>query len=143
MIDTMIFDVLAADDDAREATLRAVREGRLCLLTTLVQEHQLADIGDVAKRKRLQRIPREVVPSAAPVVGVARTGHARLRPDAERRYGTWGTRHSADDIIADAALARADVLVTEDNRLFAAAQAQGITVWRVGELVAWAQSDAG
>lgn len=138
MIDTMIFDALAADAPGRAAVLAAIRARRLRLLTTHVQEHQLAEIRDHAKRKRLQQLPREVVPSAVPVVGVSRRGHARLR-DAAGWHGPHpGDRHAKDSVIAAAAVERADVLVTEDRRLLEDARGRGITVWTTADLVAWA-----
>ncbi|CAA9491118.1 MAG: hypothetical protein AVDCRST_MAG69-1353, partial [uncultured Solirubrobacteraceae bacterium] len=48
MIDTMVFDALQADPPGREAVLSAIRAGRLRLVTTHVQERQLADIRDPA-----------------------------------------------------------------------------------------------
>jgi hypothetical protein len=137
MIDTMVFDSLSADPADREAVLEAVRTRRLLLLTTPVQEAQLADIADPVKRKRLQTIPREVVPSSAPVLGVSRAGRPRLGPGAESEALRVGTRHAGDEIIADVAATRADTLVTEDRRLASDACNRGMTVWSVADLVAW------
>ena len=136
----MIFDALSADAPARTIVLDAIRARRLLLLTTHVQEHQLADIEDAVKRKRLQKLPREVVPSSIQVAGVSRRGHARLHVGHDWQETHLG-RHAKDLVIAEAAAERADVLVTEDKRLIEEADARGITVWRTADLIAWASED--
>lgn len=139
MIDTMVFDALSADEPGRDAVLAALAVGRLRLVTTHVQEGQLGDIRDPVRRKALQRLPREVVPSAAPVVGVARTGRPVLGPSAETDAVRRGPRHAADDVIAEAAVAHADCLVTEDRRLAEDVRRRGVEVWTTGALVEWAR----
>ena len=138
MIDTMVFDALAADPYGRDAVLAAVAAGELRLVTTHVQEGQLADIRDPVRRKALQRIPREVVPSSAPVVAVSRTGRPILGPSPETRAVRRGPRHVADNVIAEAARTRADLLVTEDRRLAEDARERGVETWTVAALTAWA-----
>lgn len=138
MVDTMVFDALDADEPGRGAVLEAIRAARLQLMTTHVQEGQLADIADAVRRKRLQRIPRVVVPSDARVVSVSRTGRPRLARSPEADAVVHGLRHAADDVIATAAFAHADVLVTEDKRLARDAGERGVPVWRVAQLVSWA-----
>jgi predicted nucleic acid-binding protein len=138
MVDTMVFDALDADPPAWQAVLDAVREGELLLCTTHVQEDQLAAIPDPARRKALQRLPRQVVPAAGGVAGVFRTGRVRYTDDAAGDALRFGSRHSQDDLIADAAIVQADVLVTEDRRLIAATRERGLAVWQTAELVAWA-----
>lgn len=138
MIDTMIFDALAADEDGSRAVHAAIRSGRLRLLTTHVQEGQLADIGDPVRRKRLQRLPREVVPSGASVLAVERSGRPLLGPSAETDAIRHGHRHAPDEVIATAALRHADVLVTADRRLAQDAWARGLRIWSPTELTAWA-----
>ena len=120
MIDTMVFDRLVDDPEALAAVSRALRERRLALYTTPVQEAQVAAIPDRRRRKQLQSLPREVVP----VVGA-------------RAVYTAGPRHLADAMIADAAGERCDVLVTEDRRFTERALAQGLEVWNVDRLLAW------
>ena len=143
MIDTMVFDALHADPLGRDAVLAAIRAGRLRLVTTHVQERQLADIRDAARRKALQRIPREVVTTAAPVLAVARSGRPELGPSDETDAITMGPRHVADEVIAEAALAHADCLVTEDRRLVEDARARRLETWTVGHLTRWARGEAG
>jgi predicted nucleic acid-binding protein len=118
MIDTMIFDRLVDDPEAFAAVGQAVRERRLALFTTPVQEAQVAAVADPRRRKQLRTVPREVLPA---------------RNDAVAD----GRRHIADAIIADTALARCDLLVTEDRRLTEHSLAQGLEVWNVERLLAW------
>ncbi len=139
MVDTMVFDVLEADPSGRAAVLEAVRDGELLLCTTHVQEDQLAAIRDPVRRKALQRLPRQVLPAAGGVAGVLRTGRVRYTDDAEGDALRLGSRHAQDDLIADAAIRGADVLVTEDRRLIAATRQRGLPVWQTAELVAWAR----
>lgn len=121
MLDTMVFDALDADPDGLLAVRDAVRHRRLQLLSTPVQEAQLAAVPDPARRKRLQRaIPREAVPAVG-LVGA-------------------GGRHDADNAILDTTHARADVLVTEDRRLAETATSEGVTVWHVADLVRFARA---
>ena len=138
MIDTMVFDALDADPPARDAVLAAIASGRLRLVTTHVQEAQLADIPDPVRRRALQRLPREVVPTTARVLAVGRDGRPRLAPSDEERALRLGPRHAADDVIAQAARAHADLLVTEDRRLAEDARAGGLETWTVQALTRWA-----
>ncbi|MCW2997596.1 MAG: hypothetical protein JWN65_1145 [Solirubrobacterales bacterium] len=138
MVDTMVFDALDADPSGWQAVLDAVRDGELLLCTTHIQEDQLAAIRDPVRRKALQRLPRQVVPAAGGVAGVFRTGRVRYTDDADGDALRFGSRHAQDDIIADAAIVQADVLVTEDRRLIAATRERGLAVWQTAELIAWA-----
>ncbi|MCW2958323.1 MAG: hypothetical protein JWP18_1126 [Solirubrobacterales bacterium] len=138
MLDTMVFDALHADPRGRDAVLEAVREGELLLCTTHVQEDQLAAIPDPVRRKALQRLPRHVVPASSGVAGVFRTGRVRYTDDDAGDALRFGSRHAQDDLIAEAAGLRADILVTEDRRLIQATRERGMPVWQTAELVAWA-----
>jgi predicted nucleic acid-binding protein len=115
----MVFDRLVDEPDAFEAVKRALRERRLALFTTPVQEAQVAAVADPRRRKLLRTVPREVVPPTGDI-------------EAD------GRRHVADTIIAGTAIERCDVLVTEDRRLTERAIAQGLEVWSVDRLLAWA-----
>ena len=142
MIDTMIFDALHGDPPGRDAVLTAVASGRLRLVTTHVQETQLADIADPVRRRALQELPREVVPSSAPVLAVTRSGRPLLGPSPETDAIRRGARHVPDDVIAEAARIRADCLVTEDRRLAEDARTRGVDVWTSEALVVWARGPA-
>ena len=138
MIDTMVFDALYEDLEGRDAVLEAIRHGELRLLTTHVQEDQIAAIRDPQRRKALQRVPRTVVPSAVVVDGVTRTGRARVEPNSH--YGRMrDVRHFQDSLIADATAARADLLVTDDRRLAREAHEAGNDVWSSTDLLDWAK----
>jgi predicted nucleic acid-binding protein len=118
MIDTMVFDRVVDDPEAFEAMSQAVRERRLALFTTPVQEAQVAAVSDPRRRKQLRTVPREVLPTSSDVAAD-------------------GRRHVADAMIAETALARCDLLVTEDRRLTERSLAQGLEVWNVDRLFAW------
>jgi predicted nucleic acid-binding protein len=120
MIDTMVFDRLVDEPGAFEAMSRAVRARRLALFTTPVQEAQVAAVSDPRRRKQLRTVPREVLPSSL-----------------DRDVVADGRRHIADAMIADTALVRCDLLVTEDRRLSERSLAQGLDVWTVDRLLAW------
>ena len=138
MIDTMVFDALYEDPEGRDAVLEAVRLGELRLLTTHVQEDQIAAIRDPQRRKALQRVPRTVVPSAVVVEGVTRTGRARV--NARSTYARMrDVRHFQDSLIVDATAAGAHLLVTDDRRLAREAYDLGTDVWSSAELLEWAK----
>ncbi|UUY02178.1 hypothetical protein LRS13_15825 [Svornostia abyssi] len=124
MIDTMVFDAVADDPETRAAITAATRDGRIKLFTTQIQEDQLAAVPDPARRKRLRALPREVLPPVAPdgsaLVDAVHAGQ---------------NKHMADALIAGTALARCDVLVTEDARLTARAGGLGLEVWNVDRLL--------
>lgn len=124
MIDTMVFDAVADDPETREAITAATRDGRIKLFTTQIQEDQLAAIPDPARRKRLRALPREVLPpvsaDGSELVDAVHAGQ---------------NKHMADAIIAGTALARCDVLVTEDARLTERAGGLGLEVWSIQRLL--------
>lgn len=124
MIDTMVFDAVADDPEIHEAVTTATRDGRIKLFTTQIQEDQLAAIPDLARRKRLRALSREVLPPISadgdPVVDAVHAGQ---------------NKHMADAIIAGTALARCDVLVTEDARLTERASGLGLEVWSIRRLL--------
>ena len=119
MIDTMVFDRIVDEPGALEAVTDAIRHSQLALYTTQVQEAQVAAVRDARRRKRLQVVPREVVPA---VVNALYAG---------------GNKHAADTMIAGAAIERCNVLVTEDRRLTERSIEQGLEVWNVDLLLAW------
>ncbi|MDX6723230.1 MAG: hypothetical protein QOD73_1634 [Solirubrobacteraceae bacterium] len=123
MIDTMVFDRLVDDPEAFAAVKLALRERRLALFTTPVQEAQVAAVADPRRRKQLRTVPREVLPT---------------RDDAVAD----GRRHIADAMIAETARARCDLLVTEDRRLTERSRAQGLEVWNVERLLGWVNGQA-
>lgn len=124
MIDTMVFDAVADDPDTRDAIAAATRDRRIALFTTQIQEDQLAAIPDPARRKRLRALPREVLPAVSADSGaIVDAVHAGQN------------KHMADAIIAGTALARCDVLVTEDARLTERSKGLGLEVWSIARLL--------
>ncbi len=126
MIDTMVFDAVADDPEFRAAVTAATRDRRIALFTTQIQEDQLAAVPDPGRRKRLRALPREVLPpvgaDGGPVVDAVHAGQ---------------NKHMADALIAGTALARCDLLVTDDKRLTERASGLGLEVWSTQRLHRW------
>ena len=122
MVDTNAFDAIADDEVLRDLVVRAIAEKRLKLVTTPVQEEQLAAVPDPRRRKALRRLPREVVPVPD------------LPGDDYAAVWAGQPKHVADAVIADAARASCDVLVTHDRRLTERAAERGLVVWDVSRL---------
>lgn len=138
MIDTMVFDRLLDEPTAVQAVSQAVRDGRLALFTTHVQEDQIAAVPDPLRRKRLQALPREVIPSSVFIVGFSRLNYAALGPgDDYTAVHAGRSKHIADAVIADTAGARCDALITEDARLIKRATERGLEVWTTERLLTW------
>ena len=135
MLDTMIFDLIAADETLGTQLATAIATGQLQLLTTHIQEDQLAAIPDAATRDRIDSIPRRRVATRGAVIGVSRVGQARIGTKGGNRVieaiGLRKRGHVEDALIAVTAAREADVLVTEDQRLTRRAKAEcpGLEVW--------------
>ncbi len=129
MIDTMVFDAVADDPELHAAVTAATRDRRIALFTTQIQEDQLAAIPDPARRKRLRALPREVLPpvdaDGGTLVDAVHAGQ---------------NKHLADALIAGTALARCDLLVTDDKRLTERASGVGLEVWSTRRLHTWLTS---
>lgn len=112
MIDTNVFDRLIADPEA-EAELENRRNLRP--MVTGVQLAQLAAISDAARRERyLVLAARLCARLSAPAAGAARDP------------GAPADRHGPDRMIAAAAAARCDILVSDDRGLLEYAQRAGL-----------------
>ncbi|HHX02050.1 MAG TPA: hypothetical protein GX739_05180 [Firmicutes bacterium] len=96
MFDTNIFDKLIIDQFFPDIW-QAAASGLLTLVTCEIQEQEIAGIKDPRKRRLIQSIPRQVVPSKA-------VDREQLPP-------------IPDLIIAHTAAASCDLLVTEDRQL--------------------------
>lgn len=103
MLDTNIFDELAADPEA-VAELENRRDLRL--VVSEVQVRQLQAIPDPARRSRCLEL-------AARLCGTVSATAAR-GPDPT---GSGADRHEPDRMIAAASRARCDILITEDRGL--------------------------
>lgn len=144
MVDTMVFDHLVAHADDRDVVVAAVREGRLLLRTTHVQEDQLEQIPDTTKREAAEQIPRQVIPSSVFVVGVSRVGMARAGTGDDYEAIRRGEKDVEDAIIAATAVSEAHVLVTEDKRLVKRARDRlRVVIWSADQLVEWARGGRG
>lgn len=141
MLDTMVFDLLVADDEGRRAVLDAIGADRLRLRTTHVQEDQLAAIPDESKRAHVAEIPREIVPTSVMVWGTSKWGMASWGGSAEYEAIRHDENHIEDAMIAATATTDAHVLVTEDKRLRNRARERlRVPVWDAKQLIAWAAS---
>jgi hypothetical protein len=135
MCDTMIFDKIVADADV---LARLNDQGcPVTVISTHVQDDELAAIGDESKRAAVARVPRENVPTADFVAGFSRLGMARLGEGEvyeQVRGEVKSPKHSRDGIIAGTAKTDADVLVTDDHRLARRCEEIGFPVWGWVEL---------
>jgi len=96
MFDTNVFDKLIGDLFFPDVW-QAAASRQLALVTCEIQEQEIAGIKDHRKRRLIQSIPRQVIPSAE-----AAGDGLRLPPDL---------------LIAHTAAANCDLFVTEDRRL--------------------------
>lgn len=132
MLDTMIFDHVVADAPLFEAVKEAAEAGRITIVTTHVQEDQIAAIPDADKREAILRIPRSIVPTTGFAMGVSRLGMAGLTNEETsatlERIGQRHLKTVKDALIAASASSRADALVTEDNTLRKRIEREGLKV---------------
>ena len=143
MVDTNIYDKIIETPGMLERLNSHTADGHLTVLTTFVQEEQIAAITDTEKRKMIQSIQRTKVPPAAGLWGLTPWGEfpwgsdgsegglpvhevmTTITPEQadvampKEHAEAFGLRrgHSGDALIASTASVEADVLVTEDGRL--------------------------
>ncbi len=121
MLDTMVFDRIVADAAFGEAVRAAVRSGSITIVTTHIQEDQIAAIPADEKRNAIMRIPRRVVPTTGFVLDVSRLGMARFADEETsatiERIGRRHLRTVKDALIAASTHDEAEALVTEDQML--------------------------
>lgn len=131
----MIFDRIVADADVLARLVDP--DCPVKLISTHVQDDELAAIGDESKRSVVASVPRENVPTADFVAGFSRLGMARLGEGEvyeQVRGEVKSAEHSRDGIIAGTAKTDADVLVTEDHRLARRCEEVGVPVWGWADL---------
>jgi hypothetical protein len=130
MLDTMVFDHIVADAAFAEVVRDAVRSGSITIVTTHIQEDQIAAIPDEEKRTAISRIPRRVVPTTGFVLDVSRLGMARLADEEPsetiERIGRREMRNVKDALIAASTHDEADALVTEDQTLRKRTRREGL-----------------
>ena len=121
MFDTMIFAHIVADPSFADAVRDATSSGSITILTTHIQEDQIAAIGDDEKREAIMRIPRTVVPTTGIAIGVSKLGIARTADEDTsatiERIGQRHLKNTMDALIAASARDEADVIVTDDKTL--------------------------
>lgn len=132
MLDTMIFTYIVDDAPLAEVVLDAARSGSITIVTTHVQEDQIAANPDREKREAISRIPRTVVPSTGFALDVSRLGMARLADEETsatiERIGQRHLKTVKDALIAASARDEADVLVTDDEKLRRRVVREGLNV---------------
>jgi hypothetical protein len=131
MIDTNIFDKIVATRGMTWNLRRLVRKGTVTILTTHVQEDELADIPSRWLRFRVGRVPHVRIPTSEFVWNASRLDQARLGTGQPFEEIRGSVTHTKDGLIAATAYAEADVLVTEEGRLRrrAAAACPNLVVW--------------
>lgn len=121
MLDTMIFNHIIDDPAFANVVRDAARSGSITIVTTHIQEDQIADNPDAEKREAISRIPRTVVPTTGVAVGVSRLGMARFADDDTsatiERIGQRHVKNTRDALIAASARDEADMIVTDDKTL--------------------------
>jgi predicted nucleic acid-binding protein len=127
MPDTMIFDLIA-NDEALLAALSAHAD-HVQVITTWVQEKQIAAVKNETHRAKLQVIPRTEVGVGVFVLGRARLGIDRLgreEPFESVRGEAKTSAHVYDALIAASADLDDLYLVTHDQRLMKRATAANV-----------------
>jgi predicted nucleic acid-binding protein len=121
MLDTNVFDHIAEDAAFAKVVEDAARSGSITIVSTHIQEDQIADNPEREKREAIARIPRTIVPTTGFAWDVSRLGIARLADDETsatiERMGRRHLKNTKDALIAASARDQADVLVTEDKTL--------------------------
>jgi len=123
MLDTQIYDLIVSTRGMVRLLNLLTDQGRLVILSTFVQENELASIRGEVKRREILRVKRTKVFSAAGMYGVTPYGEFPYGSDGSEaglpvsRVVSLTGKHWQDALIACTASAEAEVLVTEDKRL--------------------------
>ncbi len=137
LLDTMIFDEIIADRVLKRDVLEIVATGGLALLTTHVQEQQIARIPDNAKREAINEIRRTVISTGAAVWDHSAWDGAKCDDGQEPVKITdifRGNPKDIEDALIGATLSDADVLVTQDKDLRTRARTKaGDRVWSIDD----------
>jgi predicted nucleic acid-binding protein len=137
MLDTNIYDRIVETPGMASALDQLTAAGRIQILTTFIQQDEIAAIPDVVKRSKVKSVRTTKVTPTAGMYGVT--------PYGESPYGCDGSegvlpvdalmsrsgKRWQDALIASTASAKADVLVTEDADLKSRVARAGIRceVW--------------
>lgn len=122
MLDTNIFDAIIAEPGMVDRLNKLSEAGKVILLTTHIQEDELAAIPDPPKRAEIAKIVRRCTTTDGAVFGVSRYGMATFGGQGESGCSINDVRtvsggHTNDALIATSASRDADVLVTNEDRL--------------------------
>ncbi len=132
MLDTMIFTHIVGDAAFAKVVRDAASSGSITIVTTHVQEDQIADNPDAEKREAISRIPRAVVPTTGFALGVSKLGMAGLADEETsatiERIGQRHLKNTKDALIAASARDEADAIVTDDKTLRKRIRREGLDV---------------
>jgi hypothetical protein len=143
MIDSMIYDEIAAVPGLRAKICRLIDDHQLDLIASHVQQDEIAATLDEARRRELMNVPiSETVPTSVFVLDVSRLGMAQLGEPQQRDLDyealAGPNRVNAKDVeIALTALNKADVLVTKERRLQSQLVGKGLPVWTFDPFREW------
>jgi hypothetical protein len=144
LLDTMIFDEIVANTYLKADVLKLIGTGELVILSTHVQEDQLARILDETKSDEIATIPRIVIATGAAVWDYSKWDGARFDDGAGPvTVGDVfrGNPKDIPDALIGATLSDVDVLVTEDEDLRTRAGAKaGNRVWSFDQFRAFVES---
>ena len=123
MLDTQIFDHLTAKPTLI-STLNLLQENKkVAIISTHIQEDELAGIKDKEKSRTIARINRVLVNTTGAVYGVSKYGRSTYGDGSTSSVSIHDIRppntnnHTHDALIATSASRHADIFVTEDKRL--------------------------
>lgn len=125
-LDSMVYDRIAADSHVRKKVIDASARALMVLLSTHIQEDQLAATPDPAKRPSLLAALQEIAPIRVPTAGavwdLSKWGEATWGDGSDSgiiigQVDSPARKHTTDALIATTGARDADVLVTDDTRL--------------------------
>lgn len=122
MFDTQIYDLIAETQGLIDALNDLQDQGHLEILSTHIQEDELAGIKDADKAALIALLNRKCVPTAGAVYGLSQYGAATYGDGSSsgisiEQVCSPSGRHIEDALIATSASQHAEVLVTVDGRL--------------------------
>jgi predicted nucleic acid-binding protein len=123
MLDTMIYDAIVANPEAMRLVMFLTEKGTLNIVTTHIQEDQLAGIIDDAKRRAVLSIPTSKVTTNGAVWNLSKWDECTWGSDktdtAINDLIKCNPKHAPDALIGVTASSAADILVTADKQLTA------------------------
>lgn len=141
VLDANAVDPLVDQPGAFEILEQAITEQRVEVLYTHVTLDELAGVPDLERRRRLILAVvalGRLVPTGAFVLDFSRLNFARLVDDVDafEAFRSGNLKHTADALIAATAVFEDAAVVTADQRLTSRAQARGLQVLTMLELLA-------